>query len=480
VILLDLTLPDSHDLDGLGKVLAQTLEVPIVVLSSLSDEAVAINAVQEGAQDYLVKGKIDSNLLVRSLLYAIERQRLRVALRESEARYRLLADNAADVIWTANMKLEITYVSPSITRLLGYTVEETIKLKMKDILTPDSAEQAHKVIKDQIAIRTSRSQYPPLVLTLEHVRKDGSTLWAEVMLSFLWGKDDKLIGIMGATRDITERKKSEEALRRSENCYRLLADNAVDVIWTMDMKGQITYASPSAKRLFGYSVDEIMALKIRELLTPASAETARKAMVEEMTMKEAGSQASLRSLLLEHVHKDGSTFWTEVMMSFLRNEQGKLIGVQGMTRDITERKKAEEAMRQSEQRYRLLAENVKDVIWTRDMNLKLTYTSPSVLEMSGYTVEEVMSMSLEESLTPASLEQLQPTLARVLAVGEKGQGDFPEVVVLEAELIRKDGSLVPVEMNVNLLRDPDGQPTGFLGVTRDITERKKAQEALRE
>jgi PAS domain S-box-containing protein len=168
------------------------------------------------------------------------------------------------------------------------------------------------------------------------------------------------------------------------------------------------------------------------------------------------------------------------MLSFLWDKDGKLSEILGVTREITERKKAEEALRQSEQRYRLLAENVKDVIWIRDMNLRLTYTSPSVLEMSGYSVEEVMSMSLEESLTPASLEQLRPTLARVLATAEKGQGDLPEVVVLEAELIHKGGSIMPVEMKVNLLRDSAGHPTGYLGVTRDITERKKAEEALRE
>lgn len=348
VILLDLSLPDSHGLEGINRICSQAPKVPIVVLSGLNDEAVAINAVQEGAQDYLVKGSVDSALLVRSLRYAIERQRLRVALRESEARYRLLADNAADVIWTANMKWRITYVSPSIKRLLGYTVEEMKRLAISDILTPDSLNQASKLIRNQMDIMTPGSQHPSLSLTLEHVRKDGSTLWAEVMLSFLWDKDGKLSEILGATREITERKKAEEALR------------------------------------------------------------------------------------------------------------------------------------QSEQRYRLLAENMKDIIWTRDMDLKLTYTSPSVLEMSGYSVEEVMSMSLEESLTPASLELIRPVLDKALAAGEKGQGDLPEVVVLDVELTHKDGSITPVEMKVNLLRDSAGHPTGYLGVTRDITERKKAEEALRE
>ncbi len=612
VILLDLSLPDSQGLDSLSRICTQAPNVPVVVLSGLSDEAVAINAVQEGAQDYLVKGSVGSALLVRSLHYAMERQHLRVALRESESHYRLLADNIADVIWTADLKGRISYVSPSIKNFLGYTVGEAVKLEMKDILTPDSAEQAKRLIRDQIALWNPWVHHTPLSLTLEQIHKDGSTLWADVRLSFLCNEKGHITGILGVTRDITDRKKAEEAisesetqyrslvetaskaglgitivqntkdkeavfvfvndeyckisgysreellgrssldiippenlasireryerrqkgesppsyyettllrkdgtrlpieisvsvftyrgkpatvsffkditerkkaedtLRRSEERYRLLADNAVDVIWTIDIKGRINYVSPSAKHLFGYSVDEMMAMQIRELLTPASAEIARKVITEEMRMKTAVSQNSYCSLFLEHVRKDGSTFWTEVIMSFLRDEQGRITLIQGVTRDITERRKSEEALRESEERYRLLAENVKDIIWTRDMNLKLTYTSPSVLEMSGYSVDEVMSMSLEESLTPASLELIRPVLDKVRAGAEKGQGDLPDVVVLELDLLHKNGSIVPVEMKVNMLHDSEGRPLGFLGVTRDITERKKADNTLRQ
>ncbi|MCX5994501.1 MAG: PAS domain S-box protein, partial [Chloroflexi bacterium] len=471
VILLDLSLPDSQGLDGLNKICAQAPKVPIVVLSGLSDEAVAIKAVQEGAQDYLVKGSVDSNSLVRSLHYAIERQHLRVALRESESRYRLLADNVADVIWTADIKWRITYVSPSIKRLLGYTIEEAMKLTINDILTHDSMEQARKVIVDQMEIRTPTSHYPPISMTLEHLRKDGSTLWAEVMLSFLWDKDGKLIGIMGATRDITERIKAEEALRDSQDRYRLLADNSVDVIWTLDVKGRLTYVNPSITRLLGYTVDEVMATKLSKLFAPASAETARKLVKWGMATGVEGSQDSSRSVVLEHVHKDGSTIWTEVVMLFLRDKQGRLTGIQGVTRDITERKKAEEALRESEARYRELFENANDVIYTHDLAGNFTSINKAAERVTGYTRDEALRMNITEVLPPEQVATARQMIARKVSDG--GQTQY------ELEIVTKDGHKVLLEVNTRLIYE-GGKPVGVQGIGRDITERKKMEQALKE
>jgi PAS domain S-box-containing protein len=222
----------------------------------------------------------------------------------------------------------------------------------------------------------------------------------------------------------------------------------------------------------------MMALKGRELLTPASAETARKVIEEELAIKTPGAQSSPRSILLEHVRKDGSTVWAEVMMSFLREEQGRVEGVLGVTRDITERKKAEEALRQSEQRYRLLAENIKDVIWTVDMNLRLSYTSPSITQLTGYRHEEYVTKTLEEILTPASVEFVTNLFAEELALDDSGHSDLFRARTFEAELICKDGSTVPVEMKASALRDADDRPIGVLGVSRDITERKKMEEEV--
>jgi len=145
-----------------------------------------------------------------------------------------------------------------------------------------------------------------------------------------------------------------------------------------------------------------------------------------------------------------------------------------------QRQQAEEALRENERRYRLLAENVSDVIWTMDMNLRYTYISPSVTRQRGYSAEEVLTQSARESLTPASFDIALGALAEELATEAAGQADPNRSRTLELELNCKDGSTVWSEMEMTFLRDSDGRPVGILGVSRDISERKRAQETLRQ
>lgn len=144
-----------------------------------------------------------------------------------------------------------------------------------------------------------------------------------------------------------------------------------------------------------------------------------------------------------------------------------------------QRQRAERALRESERRYRLLAENVTDVIWTMDMNLRYTYTSPSVKRMRGYSVEEVMTQTAAQSLTATSFEVAVEAFAQELAAEGMEQTDPNRSRTLELELNCKDGSTVWAESEITFLRDPDGQPVGILGISRDITERRRAQAVLR-
>ena len=140
----------------------------------------------------------------------------------------------------------------------------------------------------------------------------------------------------------------------------------------------------------------------------------------------------------------------------------------------------EKALQESERRYRLLAENVTDVIWTTDTNLQFTYVSPSVSHLLGYSVEETMAQTMEERLTPASLEVAREAFVEALAVDSAAQEGLSGSRTVDLELTRKDGFTVWTEVKATLLRDLDGWPVGILGVTRDITERRQAEEAMRQ
>ncbi len=273
------------------------------------------------------------------------------ALKKSEERYRLLAENVTDIIWTMDMKMNFTYYSPSITRLQGFTVEEALARSAEESMTPASFDTIIKAMVEELEIYNKEQK--PLdrsrKVEVELFCKDGSTIWAEVEASFIYDANGQPESIIGVTRDITERKQADEALKKSEKKYRLLAENANDLIWTTDLNLKINYTSPSIKSLRGYTPEEVINQKIEDILTPDSLEYAIKTFVKVFEQLENGIEVDDPYTLESECYcKDGSTIWVENKISSLEDSEGEAIGLFGISRDITERRRTEQRLLRSE------------------------------------------------------------------------------------------------------------------------------------
>jgi PAS domain S-box-containing protein len=292
------------------------------------------------------------------------------ALRESEGKYRLLAENLSDVIWIMDTNLRYTYVSPSVTRLRGYSVEEAMAQPLEENMTPSSLETAMRIMMEEEAIQAKGQSNQNRSVTLESELscKDGSIIWVENTITYLRDSDGRLTGYLGDSRDITKRKKAEALLRESEEKYRLLAENASDVITVIDMNLRPVYMSPSITRLLGYSVEEAMSRGITSSLTPESVKVATKGFTATIANEKQGGNMEPVTIDLEFIRKDGSTVWASASVALIRGPDGRPAEILSILHDITERKRAEETINQSHQRLTNVLNSLDSLVYVSDFN----------------------------------------------------------------------------------------------------------------
>ncbi len=170
--------------------------------------------------------------------------------------------------------------------------------------------------------------------------------------------------------------------------------------------------------------------------------------------------------------------WIETIKTPILDDKQEVIGTTGIARDITQRHQMEETLRESETKYRLLAENARDLIWRMDLNRRITFASPAVQLLTGFTPEEFLTLGLDQILTPASLKVAQENITRLQEIELWEHPPLPPSVTLEIEHRRQDGATIWAEVQATILRGPQGETTGLMGVSRDNTDRRKARQAL--
>ena len=398
-----------------------------------------------------------------------ERVKTQNALRDSEEKFRFMAQNTSDVLWHLTENFCFDYVSPSIESMQGYKPEDLIGKNLNSILSAEGIAHIQN-ISSGIQENLEKGELPKeMKFEYESICKDGSWIWVEVNVS-IHLDNMRPIGFHGVTRDISERKRSEEILKQSEEKYRSLVENSPTGI-AIYQDGKFVYVNSTGLKLFGVNnVDQLLGKPVLSIVHPDSLDAVIKRVSQ---VSSGGKVPPLEEKLLRY---DGTVFHAEVA-ALATTFNGEPAG-QVIVNDITERKLANAKLIESEEKFRQIAETTSDVIWHMDMNFCLDYVSPAEYNLRGFYPYEVEGKSLFEIMKPEGIEHLTHEIENVKRLMSKGVS-VPGIR-MEFEVSTKNGAWIWNEVNISLHKDSNKKIIGFYGVSRDITERKKTEIALRE
>jgi PAS domain S-box-containing protein len=389
--------------------------------------------------------------------------RRRVAELESlpdgrRADFRQLVDRAPDILFRWSVENGLEYVSPIVSEITGYTAEELtsdplLGFKIAVGEEPQLEAEYEWVLSEGAAPRAREFRY---------VRKDGTVSYLDIRSTALRDDKGKIVAFEGVLRDITQRKQAEEALRESEGKYRSLVERATDGILIIQ-DGVVEYANPRLAEMAGTSLKEIIGAPFADYVYPDE----RSKVIERYRQRLSGKQIEpIYETVLRRA--DGTALSAEINAGLIsyRGRPADLVFV----RDITRRKRVEEALRLEKAYLEQLFESAPEAIVLVDNDSRILRVNSEFTRTFGYAVDEVLGRSIDDLLAPEGLQEEAVSITRRVARGER--------VTFETIRQRRDGSLV----YVSILGAPikvDGGQVAVYGIYRDITDRKRAEEALR-
>jgi len=270
-----------------------------------------------------------------------------------------------------------------------------------------------------------------------------------------------------------QKNRAKRQLLENDKKYRLLAGKGTEIIWALDFsRFQFEYVSPSVEQVVGYTPDEIVGVPLERFVKERSMQE-----VEAVFSRRYRKDSSLvcvqpQTLDLEMRHKCGKSIWLEAAARFHRAEGGEAIGIVGVARDCTKRKETEEMLRRREERYRSILSHSEEGYCEVDLAGNIIFCSDAVCRISGYTEEELCGRNYTNFVSASEAERIYQAFNRVFRTGEPTKG-------FEHQIVSRDGRRRHLEVSISLIHDPDGNPSGFCGIARDITRRRQDEERLR-
>lgn len=408
-------------------------------------------------------GKITGSVVVGRDI--TQQKQIQQKLADSEERYRLIADNSLDVIWVINPFIgKFTYVSPSVTKLRGFTPEEVLNQPVWEALTPESLNIVNETLQTNLAeFMAKGSGTVSFVNEVDQPCKDGSIVHTEVTTTFVFNKMGE-VEIIGVSRNINDRKAAEEAQKLSrENFRKAFRTSPAALLITRFSDGTFMEMNEAYCNIVGYDVKELTGRKTTDFNIFTNPDDRQK-IIENLLSQQKPEyfETTIRNKQGEIKHvvaaQDFVTFNNEkcIMSSFL---------------DITERKISEEKIRESEEKFRMIFESASIGKSNTEINGTVR-VNKAFSDMLGYSGEELENKTWQEISHPAEIPFIEKILKPVLS-GEKPSIRF------EKRYRRKDGNYLWCDVNVAVRFDKNGKPLHFITTVVDISEKKKAEEELR-
>lgn len=463
LVFLDLLLPDANGLNALHDLQQLIPASPVIILSGMNDLQLALEALQAGAMDYLVKGDINEHMLIRSVQYSIERKKGELALHESENRLRTILNTDPECIKLLGSGCELYEINKAGLEMIEANVFEEIKgHSILEIVMPAYRIKTAAMVQEAFEGKSGMMEFEMLTFK-------GTHRWCEINIVPYLNAEGKITNALGVTRDISARKNKEEELKRSEAVRELIMNSALDGIICIDLNEIIFSWNPMAEQIFGWKEAEVIGKKLSSLVVPH----------QHLSKHHAGF-ANYRSSGHSHIinnirhlpalRSSGEEFMAELVVREIKN--GTEIFLCTYVRDVTERLHTEEDLKQSHNRFLRITSTTSDAVWEWDLNSGRLWCNETHQQLYGLTLQDPVPSSNEwaERIHPDEREQ-------IIKMQEEALLSDTNIFISEYRFRTAKGYRSIFD-RCYISRDEKNKPVLMTGSMMDVTERKLTVEAL--
>ncbi|MBW2651071.1 MAG: PAS domain S-box protein [Deltaproteobacteria bacterium] len=456
LVLMDIILRGEMDgVEAAGQIRAR-FGIPVVYITANVNDARLEEITRSEPFGCLFKPFEDMELqaAVKMALYKYEMEK---KLLESEEKFRSVVENSHDGILIVGEDYRFTYVNDMFCRIVGYPNDEIVGQDFTKFID----EEGKKLVADRYKRRQAGKKLPPRY-EFNVVRKDGTKRRVEISPAI--SKDSKgKVRTIAQILDITDRRRTEESLRKSEERFRTIFESQEEGYCELDLAGRFTFFNETMLRIMGFPAEELMGMSYKEYTSP---EIAKRLYGIFNKIYRTGESAKITDY--EFTRKDGGKRTMELSTYLIRDEKGNPVGFSDIVRDVTKRKQMEALLVKSEERFRNLVENMSEIIYTADEKGILNYVSPAVEQVTGYKPSEITGRSLVEFLHPEDVSRVADRFLKIIS----GVTDPSEY-----RLLIKSGETVWVRTHSRPIYK-NNRIVGIQGVLTDITDRRRAEEEI--